>query len=199
MTERSEAILSFWFGELKDDYDLGPKVATWWKKDPSFDVAVKEAFGADLDRAIAGELDPWMAAPRSSLALVIVLDQFSRNVFRDSPRAWAQDAKALQVTLDALDRGHPAALRVVERQFLYMPLLHAEDAEHTARCCALMRDALASVPEPRREAFDGWASSAERHHEIVTRFGRYPHRNAVLARTSTPEEVAFLKEPNSSF
>lgn len=200
MDERAQAVLDYWFGELTDDHDPGTRGSIWWRKDPAVDAEIRERFGADFDRAVAGELDGWASEPRTCLALVILLDQFSRNLFRDDPRAWANDPKAQAITEAAIDRGLDRALAVVERQFLYMPLMHAEDVERVRRHCDLADACVAEVPEERKHAaFEGWIKAARQHLAIVERFGRYPHRNAVLGRTSTNEELAFLKEPGSSF
>lgn len=200
MDERAQAILDYWFGDLNDDYDPGTRGAIWWKKDPDVDAEIRERFGDDFERAVAGELDGWADEPRSCLALVILLDQFSRNLFRDDPRAWANDAEARAVALAAIDRGHDRALKMVERQFLYMPLMHSEDVDEVRRHCELADACVAAIPDDRMHgAFEGWTNFARQHLAIVERFGRYPHRNAVLGRTSTDEERAFLQEPGSSF
>lgn len=195
----SEEILSFWFGELEGPHDVGPNAKMWWMKDAALDAQIRDRFAVHVEKAAAGDYDGWLDAPRSTLALVILLDQFSRNIFRDSPKAWENDARAQALTFDAISRGHDRELATVERQFLYMPLLHSEDLALHERMAALLHDTLAEVPEGAREAFAGWARSLAQHTEIVRRFGRYPHRNAVLGRPSTEAEEAFLKTPGSSF
>jgi uncharacterized protein (DUF924 family) len=194
-----EDILTFWFGELAGPFDLGPNQKMWWVKDPGVDAQIQERFGAHVERAAAGEYDGWLADPRQALALVILLDQFSRNIYRQSPKTWENDPKAVQLTLDAVDRGHLEGLCTVERQFLLMPLIHSEDIAHHERGLALIEETLAEVPEADLGGFDGWSKSALQHADIVRRFARYPHRNEVLGRESTEEELAFLKEPGSSF
>ena len=179
---RPEQVLGFWFA-------LGMK-ERWFVKDPAFDQEVCAALGALFERAVAGALDAWGESGRGALALVILLDQAPRNLFRDDPRAFAADAKALAVTHRALDLGLDRELSQVERVFLYLPLEHCEDLEGQALCCRLMAG-LAENP--------GWLDFAEQHHAIIARFGRFPHRNKVLGRQSTPEELAFLEEPDSSF
>ncbi|MEZ4446654.1 MAG: DUF924 family protein [Polyangiaceae bacterium] len=196
---QNEDVLTFWFGELSHHADMGTKAKAWFTKDDDFDAAIRERFGATLEQAATGALDGWKETPRGSLALVLVLDQFPRNLHRGTPAAFAQDPRARAVTEQAIDAGQDAALRVVERQFLYMPLMHSEDVADVRRCLALAEATLAPLAEAERAPFQGWITSGRRHLEIVERFGRYPHRNAVLGRASTPEEEVFLTEPNSSF
>jgi uncharacterized protein (DUF924 family) len=159
----------------------------WWKRDPAFDDHLRAVYGDDVEAAIRGELDDWARTPRGALAQVILLDQIARNIYRGTPRMYAGDEKAVAACLAAIERGADASLSADERQFLYMPLMHSEDR-------ALQRRSL----EKFRELGQG-LEYAEHHAEIVFRFGRFPHRNAVLGRDSTPEEVEFLKQPGSSF
>lgn len=194
-----EEILSFWFGELSGPHDLGPNMKMWWTKDAAVDDQIRDRFAAHVDKAADGQYDDWLDAPRPALALVILLDQFSRNLHRDSPKAWENDPKAQAVALEAIARGHDRELATVERQFLYMPLLHSEDIALHEKMATLCDDALAEVPADVRESFAGWGRSLAQHTEIVKRFGRYPHRNAILGRKSTEAEEAFLKTPGSSF
>ncbi|MCC7536395.1 MAG: DUF924 domain-containing protein [Deltaproteobacteria bacterium] len=182
MTESTphDVVLEFWFG-------LDP--ARWWKKDPAFDAEVRSRF-ADLHAAVErGEHEGWRATPRGALAYVIALDQLSRNMFRGEARSFASDARALEAARDAVAQGFDAALPPTERPFLYMPLMHSESLEDQERCVALFR-ALGS---------EGQLRFAEQHRDIVARFGRFPHRNAILGRDSTPAELEFLTQPGSSF
>jgi uncharacterized protein (DUF924 family) len=190
-----EAVLAFWF----DDDPVGRGRSEWWRKDPNFDEQIRQRFGDAWAAAAAGELDAWQSEPRSALALVVLLDQFSRNLWRDDARTWAQDDRALRVARGAVDAGHDAALRPIEACILYMPFMHAEDREAQAESMRLFEQLAAGVPEEYRETYDRMLHYAVLHRDIVDRFGRYPHRNAILGRPSTPEEEAFLKEPNSSF
>lgn len=194
-----EEILSFWFGELSGPYDLGPNRKMWWKKDPELDEEIRSRFGEHVERAIAGDYDDWIDDPRGALALVILLDQFTRNMFRGSPKTWEHDGKAQEISLAAVDRGHLSQLRTVECQFLLMPFIHSEDVAMHTRGLALVEEQLEKVDDAHREPFEMWHKSAIQHADIVRRFGRYPHRNEILGRESTEEEKAFLKEPGSSF
>ena len=186
---RIDDILGFWFG-----VDGAPaRLDVWFKADPAFDRACIEGYRADHEAAAAGRLDAWAASPAGSLALVLCLDQFPRNMFRGTAQAFATDAQARTVAERALDAGHDRALPPARRMVLYLPFEHSEDVADPRRSVALFRS-LADQP---------WGPegvrSAERHLEIVARFGRFPHRNAALGRTTTPEEARFLTEPNSSF
>lgn len=199
MTTRKEEILAFWFGDLDGPYDLGANQKMWWMKDAELDAQIQERFGAQVERAAAGEHDAWLETPRGALALVILLDQFSRNIYRNSPKTWENDPKAVALALSAIEREHHQQLVTVERQFLFMPLMHSEDVAMHERSLALIEATLAEVPADARAGFELWHRSAVQHADIVRRFGRYPHRNAILGRTSTAEELAFLEQPGSSF
>lgn len=197
----AERVLEFWLGPASRSNDPPAQTVQerWWRKDEAFDAEIGERFGELHRRATAGELEGWSEAPRSRLALIVVLDQFSRNLHRDSPLAWAHDAYALRLTEEGLTRGHDQVLPLFGRVFFYMPLMHAEDPHAQARCVehftALTAQAEGAAVEHLRTNLD----FARRHQEIVDRFGRFPHRNRVLGRDSTPEEEAFLLQPGSSF
>ena len=185
-------VLAFWFGEPGSP-DYGRPRPAWFRKDPAFDEEIRHRVLALHARAALGELDRWHDDPDSLLALVVVLDQFSRNLYRDDPRAFSQDAAALACAQLAIGRGWDEARLPVERQFLYLPFEHAEDLAMQDRSVALF-SALEAFPGTK-----GLTEWAEKHRVIVRRFGRFPHRNAALGRESTPEEVAFLREPGSGF
>lgn len=174
-------IARFWFDETAP--------AQWWRADPAFDAQVRERFGALLRAALAGELHAWRATAEGRLAEVIVLDQFSRNIHRGTPGAFAADPMALALAQEAVAGGHDQALPVARRAFLYMPYMHSE-----SRAIHATAEQLFAMPglEANRE-------SGLRHRAIIERFGRYPHRNAILGRASTPEELEFLKQPGSGF
>jgi len=187
MNPRARAVLEFWFGPRP----FAPR-AVWFEKDAGFDRACA-GFTDDQARAAAGAYDDWAETAEGALALVLLLDQFPRNLFRGTPRAYASDAKAREIARRALAAGFDRQLPVVQRVFLYMPFQHSEDLadqEESRRLFAVATD------HPQHAENLGYA---ERHYEIIARFGRFPHRNAVLGRATTPEEAAFLKEPNSSF
>jgi uncharacterized protein (DUF924 family) len=173
------ALLDFWFAP-----ETAPK---WFAKDAAFDATLRTRFGTLPQSAAAGALDHWAATAHGALALVLLLDQLPRNLYRDDARAFVNDPHALAIARSALARGFDRGLPEQMRQFLYMPFMHAEELAAQERCCTLFAD----QPEQRKYA--------EAHRDIIARFGRFPHRNAVLGRASTPEETAFLAGPNASF
>lgn len=200
MDARAEHLLDLWFGPTNDPYAVPPELAKrWFSRSDELDAALRADFLDDHARATRGELDAWAATARGRLALLLLLDQLSRNMFRGTPAAFASDPKALALCLEGLERGHSRELRPVERQFHYMPLMHAETVEAQDRCVALFAELAAEVPEDGRAPFANAHDYAARHRDIVVRFGRFPHRNAILSRPSTPEELVFLEQPGSSF
>jgi uncharacterized protein (DUF924 family) len=206
MNVRASTILRFWFGDtvLAEGGASDPAAAgKWFKKDVAFDEEIRAKFSQDIELAASGELDGWPSetpAERSALALVVLCDQLPRNVFRDSPRAFALDPRALGVTRAGLASGSAKRLSFLERYVFAMPLMHAEDREvqqQSLRTFAeLATDAAGSPIEKLTVAA---LDFAERHAKIVERFGRYPHRNALLGRASTEAELEFLQQPGSSF
>ena len=185
-------ILDFWFGAPGSPEHDRPR-PVWFQADPNFDAAIRARFAATQARAAAGALDHLQESARGGLALVLLLDQFPRNLFRRDPRAYASDAKARAVAGRLLDTGRDRALSPIARKFLFLPFEHSETLADQNRSVALFR---ALAEETGDDTGIYWA---ERHHEIIARFGRFPHRNAVLGRETTPAEAEFLKEPNSSF
>jgi uncharacterized protein (DUF924 family) len=186
-------VLSFWLGDGSTPRE------EWFRKSEAFDETIRSRFGPAIARAAGGDLDAWKASPRGRLALVILLDQFSRNAMRDTPRAFAQDPLALALALEAIDAGEDASLLPLERAFLYMPLVHAEDRAAQARAVALFEKLAADAPPSLTEYLRSSLGYARAHRDIVERFGRFPHRNAVLGRATTPEEAEFLTQKGSSF
>ena len=186
-------VLDFWFGAA-DSAEFGSARTQWFRKDVAFDKLVAQQFGATVQAAQAGKLPGWAAAGADGLARIIVLDQFTRNIFRDTARAFSGDALALKAAQAMLTRGDDAALLPVQRAFVYLPFEHAEDLAAQQRCVGLFSDLAEQHP-----TLQGMLDYAIRHHALIQRFGRFPHRNAVLGRPSTTEELAFLKLPGSSF
>jgi uncharacterized protein (DUF924 family) len=181
-------VLDFWFAERDEGGALLARQA-WFKKDEAFDQAIRDAFADDIEAAAAGGLDHLADTAEGALALMILLDQFPRNVFRGTPRAFAADPKAREIARAALDQGFDQAVPAVARTFFYLPFEHSEDLADQERAVALFQ-ATGDAELVR------WAVL---HRDIIARFGRFPHRNAVLGRTSTAAEEEFLKQPNSSF
>ena len=186
-------VLSFWFG------DSGEPREEWFKKSDAFDAQVRARFGESLDAAARGDLDSWKTPPRGRLALVVLLDQLSRNAFRGTPRSFEQDERALSLALEGIDAGEDRTLAPLERSFLYMPLMHAENRRAQARSVALFEQLAQHAPVQVAGYLTSAADFARKHRDIVERFGRFPHRNAILERTSTSEEHEFLQQPGSSF
>ena len=187
--DEARAVREFWFG-------MGPE---GWFGDDGRDEEIRARFGALYERAAAGELDSWAAGPRGRLSLILLLDQFPRNMFRGTARAFATDSRALALTLTGMQSAADAALEPVERLFFYMPLQHAESRDAQDESVAACRRLLAEAAPDDKELCAGALRFAEEHRAIIERFGRYPHRNAILGRASTPEEIEFLKQPGSSF
>ena len=186
------AVLDFWFG-TPGTPEYGKSREAWFKKSDAFDEAIRARF-LDLCRQAAdGRLQAWQAAPDSLLALILVFDQFPRNLFRGSGLAFATDRQALAGAQLAVERGFDRALAPVQRWFAYLPFEHAEDLAMQRRCLELF-ETLRCDP-----GSIGSIDYARRHFEIIRRFGRFPHRNAALGRVSTPEEIEFLRQPGSGF
>ena len=190
LPERARALLDFWFGP-EGDPDRECHREIWFKSTPAHDETLGRLFLADYERAAGGALAAWEAQPESGLALVLLLDQIPRNVFRGTPRAYATDPDARSVADRAIARGFDRALPPAWRKFFYMPLHHSESVEDQRRSL----DLLQSVPNDPARADN--TRYARRYLDIIERFGRFPHRNACLGRVSTPEELAFLEEPES--
>ena len=190
---QSEAVLTFWFGEIRDEPAYFEEYAPrWFVQNAEFDQEIAQRFRADYELAAQGQLTHWTETARGGLALILVLDQFPRNMFRNDPRAFATDPLAQQIAEQMIATGLDRQLRLAERYFVYVPFMHSEDRKHQQRSVMLFQQ-LAE----ERAYFD--TSYAVRHQEVIDRFGRFPHRNTVLGRVSTPEELAFLKQPGSSF
>jgi uncharacterized protein (DUF924 family) len=195
-----QEILDFWFGELdRHGVAVEDRSELWWSKNDQLDALVKERFEADVREAAAGRRDSWATTPTGSLALIVSLDQFPRNIYRDTPEAFAHDPKARACCLQGLAQGLDRELGLDQRCFYYLPLEHAEDRALQERSVAMFAELLRIAPEKHEPVFASYLEYAERHREIIDRFGRFPHRNDVLGRASTPDELAFLKEPGSSF
>lgn len=194
MMERDAlAVMDFWFGRHGDRGRDTPR-QQWFQKSDAFDEQIRDRFGMLIPRAIAGDLQTWSAEPEGAVAQILVLDQFTRNVFRDSAQAFAGDARALTAAQVLVNAGLDRTLPGVQRQFVYLPFEHAEDMAAQNESLRLFAQLERDAPEVGELLV--WA---QRHHDIVARFGRFPHRNAALGRTSTPEELAFLQQPGSSF
>ena len=198
--ETVDSILTYWFGTNPESAALAKDRADlWWSKNAESDREIRQRFAANVQIAAEGKLDAWLVEPRGRLAMIILTDQFPRNIYRDSPRAFALDAKALEWSLAGIEQGHDRLLRPIERLFFYLPLEHSERLEHQERSVILIGELLSLAAPEQQVSFAQYLDFAVRHRDIVTRFGRFPHRNRVLGRPSTPEELEFLSQPGSSF
>lgn len=175
-----DEVLGFWFSELRE--------ADWWKKSETIDARIRERFLRLHEQLMASEGDG-LDQPRPLLAAVIVLDQFSRNIFRGTPRAFAADPLARRLARQSIAQGLDAGMRPEERLFLYLPFEHSEDRADQALAVTLIA----------KLGSENWTTYAQAHQSIIDRFGRFPHRNAVLGRESTPAEIEALKDPGNSF
>lgn len=192
-------ILDYWFGPHADDAATAQtQRRLWWAKDPVVDADIIRRFASLVQAAAFGRHDDWAAEPRGRLALILLFDQFPRNMHRGSPRAFAYDGLARTLALEGIADGVDRQLRPIERVFCYLPLEHSEQLAHQEQCVALYQALADGVSPALRETFAGYVNFAERHRDIIRRFGRFPHRNALLGRTSTAEEVEFLQQPGSS-
>lgn len=189
---QANEILDFWFGK-PDEADYGKPRKVWFIKNPEFDQEVRSRFLKDYQQAATGELDDWKTSPHGCLALIILLDQFPRNMFRGQPQAFATDPQALAYAQHAVAQGFDKQLLPIQRQFIYLPFEHSENLEHQHQCIELF-SMLKDHPE-----CSSCVDYAHRHHKVIERFGRFPHRNKILGRETTPEEAEFLKQPGSSF
>jgi uncharacterized protein (DUF924 family) len=200
MTTDTEDVLDFWFGPSGSASEIAARQRKlWFGKSAENDQAVSDRFAATLAAASAGKLDHWANSPRRRLALVIVLDQFPHHIFRDQPQAFATDPQALALSLAALPANEDRQLTPIERVFLYLPLEHAESIEMQERSVSLYEALASEATADERALFEDFLDYARKHRDVVARFGRFPHRNAILGRPSTPDEVEFLKQPGSRF
>ena len=181
--DKIEEILRFWFEDIDH--------SRWFRKDPTFDRELDQRYGELLKLAKGDQLDEWCGSSRGRLALIILLDQFSRNIYRDTPLSFESDAKALQLCLEGIQGGNDAELSPEQRSFFYLPLRHAEDL-------AMQKLGLEKTRELNAAGY-GSDDYALNHLAIIERFGRFPHRNRIIGRESTREELEFLKQPGSSF
>lgn len=199
LMETPQSLHEYWFGGVADDEAGQRQSRLWWGKDGAVDAELTERFGSLVTAARSGRLEAWNSNAQGRLALILLTDQLPRNIFRGTPEAFASDPLARQLCLAGLERGDDKALKPIERVFFYLPLEHSEsmpDQDHAVRLFTALFQA---VPQPVMEQYRGFLTFALRHRHVIERFGRFPHRNAILGRQSSPEEEAFLTEPGSSF
>jgi uncharacterized protein (DUF924 family) len=190
-----DGILLFWFGSPETaDSTYAVRRKIWFSKDPDFDQQLRDRFGSTYEQAAADRLDHWQTAPASCLALILVLDQFPRNLFRRQATAFATDAKALTIAKQAIAQGFDQALAPIQRIFMYLPLEHSECLADQLQSVRLFGE----LVQDQAELADT-LDYAIRHRDVIERFGRFPHRNSFLGRPTTEAEAEFLKQPGSSF
>ncbi|MCZ6560729.1 MAG: DUF924 domain-containing protein [Gammaproteobacteria bacterium] len=200
MSNAADEILRFWFGEQEDDADIAKaQKSIWWSKNQDVDREISESYRAKLEEACNGDLADWENSGRGMLALIILVDQFSRNIYRDDARSFANDHLARDWCRQMLARRLDMELRPIERVFAYFPLEHSEDMADQDQCVALFATLREQASDRHKDLLNGFLGFANAHRDIIVRFGRYPHRNKILARESTDDEKIFLTQPESSF
>ena len=193
MEEKIGEILSFWFDPPPAGEERPHGADLWFEKHPAVERQITRRFGRSVERARAGEIDAWGATPRGRLALILLLDQFTRRIHRETPEMFAGAERALALCLDGLDDDMDKALGSLERAFFYMPCMHAEDVDIQLTSVEVYQELVASAPPEQKKLCERFLALARSHRDVVERFERFPHRNAILDRTSTPEESAFLQ------
>ncbi len=200
MTNRIEDILDFWFGAFPTPYSADPaKADMWFKNGAAYDTDIFIRFGVDYEKAVNGELDHWLDSFRGRLALIILLDQFSRHIHRGSAAAFAQDEKAQAICIDGIGAGDDMRAHSIERSFFYLPLEHAEDIEKQTLSVRAYTQLVQDVPQEYRQPFEMSLQYAKNHFYVIEKFGRFPELNEILGRESTVEEIAFIESGEYSF
>jgi uncharacterized protein (DUF924 family) len=189
----AQAVLDFWFA-AEGEPEHGAVRDLWFRKSDEMDRAINERFGTLIEQALRGELETWAAEPHSALAQIVLLDQFTRNSFRETPRAFAGDKRALAAAMAMVGSRQDEALLPVQRVFVYLPFEHTEGMVMQEEALRLFTRLATEAP-----ALQNMLDYAQRHHDVVQRFGRFPHRNVILGRHSTTDEIEFLKQPGSRF
>ena len=199
--ETPEAIREYWFGSGLDDAAViaAERAPLWWSKNREVDNEIRQRFESYVIKAGSRELDHWASNPQDRLALILLTDQFPRSIYRNSAKAFAFDSQALSLSRDGIDAGFDLILRPLERMFFYLPLEHSESLEDQERSVNLFKKLAGEAGPDQKPTFAEYFDFAVRHRDIISRFGRFPHRNELLGRISTPEELSFLQQPGSTF
>lgn len=198
--ETPDTIREYWFGALEDAaVTARERARLWWSKNPESDDEIRRRFESWVIKAGSGELDNWASNPQDRLALILLTDQFPRSIYRDLAKAFAFDSKALSLALTGIDAGFDAALRPLEKVFFYLPLEHSESLADQKRSVSLFQKLVDDASPDQKPTFAEYLDFAARHRDIISRFGRFPHRNKALGRISTSEELSFLQQPGSEF
>ncbi len=200
VAQEYQSILDFWFGESYSSYDVIEKQSSlWWGKNTEVDRDIESRVGESLNHLIAGDLKNWKLFPEGYLAMIILADQFSRSIYRDTAMAFAQDEIALSLTLEGIENGIDLQLDLLQRVFFYLPLEHSELMTMQQRSVEMQKLLADSAPVDARGKFRDFHEYAILHLEVIEKYGRYPHRNAILGRHSTVEELEYLAQPGSGF
>ena len=193
-------ILDFWFSdEAMDQPTIDSRLDRWFSADPDFDALIRQEFGTLVERASKGALNSWAAEPEGRLALILLHDQFRRNIYRGTPKAFSRDAQAVKLCGEGAATGAYKTLTPLQQVFYFMPLQHAESLRIQQRSVRIYEGLLAGVSETLKATFATFAQFAELHHDIIAAHGRFPHRNRILGRPDTPEEAAYLESGGTSF
>jgi len=193
-----DRINKFWFGRVEETIVPSQhRARVWFGEDKDIDEEMRSQFGGDLERAILGEFDHWKGSPRGQLALIIAFDQLSRHIYRDSPLAFAQDSRALDICMHGVSQEMEHQLSLIERVFYYFPLLHSETLYHQEQSIQAYTMLSELAFAETRVIYDSFLKFANHHYSIIQRFGRFPQRNIILGRKSTPEEILYLEEADS--
>lgn len=198
--DKKDEILLYWFGNIDKNQtsDLA-KQKMWFTKSENTDQEIKKNFAEDVINANNGNYDSWKQDADSSMALVILLDQFTRNIYRNTPESFSGDPKALNIAIESINNGFDKMFHPIKRFFFYMPFEHSEDIEMQKQSLKLFNKLMHDSPDELKSTMSGFKDYAQKHYDVIERFGRFPHRNKILGRESTIEEIEFLKQPNSSF
>jgi len=200
VTTKPEEIPDFWFGDaLTSPEHVGVRLKLWFSRNEEFDRDIQRRFGALPKLAARGELDSWRGDAASALALVLAVDQFPRNIFRNSARAFEFDPLAREVALEAIAQGFDKTVHPLQASFFYLPLEHAEDNGLQEHSVKLFGHLTVQAPAELRSMFESFDSYAKRHRDVIQRFGRFPHRNSILNRPSTPAEIVYLESGGDRF
>lgn len=189
---RVEEVLSFWFDYSSHDEPLYTR-ELWWQKDEIFDDTIRKRFSKLRHDAIAGKLNAWLETSKGTLAYIILIDQFSRNLLRESPEMYEHDNLALEAVLKGIDKGFDQSLSLTERVFFYMPFEHSENLEHQKISLQLFKNVLEEAPSEVKSIAENYYKFAEEHYSVIKKFNRFPHRNKIFGRASTKDETIFLK------
>jgi uncharacterized protein (DUF924 family) len=194
-----QKILHFWFGNMENGHVSPEQTEIWWRKNPAIDEHIREHFQQDVLNAIAGEYEHCLEQPKSTLAVIILLDQFCRHIYRNTPQAFAADSLALHWAKRGIELQHDRHLNLFERTFFYIPFEHAEDLVTQQQAVLLFHNLYQEASPEQHPIFKGYYENAVQHKDIIARFSRFPHRNEILNRIHTHEEEKFLEGPNSRF